>query len=52
MRWGSSPYPLAGFKVPKLRGRRVKGEEGKEGKRRDGREKEGRKCRVPPPTFE
>jgi len=37
-----SPDPLAGFKGPTSKGREGRGEEGKEGK----------KCRVPPPTFE
>jgi len=49
--WGSAPDPagerctppdpLAGFKGPTSKG-----------ERRERREREGRKCRVPPPTFE
>ena len=49
------PDPLAGFKRPTSKGR-----EGREGKGKEvgeerkgkGREREGRKCKVPPPTFE
>jgi len=57
--WGSAPDPaggaysasldsLAGFKGSTSKG----GRGGREGKGRKEREREGRKCRVPPPTFE
>jgi len=44
------PDPLAGFKGPTSRGGDGRDGKEREGKKREGRE--GRKCTVPPPTFE
>jgi len=52
-RWGSlqrSPDLLARFKGPITRRRGWEGREEK-GSGGEGREREGRKCTVPPPTF-
>jgi len=44
------PAPLAGFKDPTSKRREGKIEKGGKRQKGMGREREGRKCRVPPPT--
>ena len=54
--YSAPPDPLAGFKAPTSRGSEGRGGKGKGAKEKEGkvrgREMDGRKCRVPPPTFE
>ena len=46
--YSASPDPLAGFKEPTSKGKKGRGAKGKGAY---GKEREGRKSRVPPPTF-